>query len=60
MKKNLKKARLEISDYVISEQGQLCHKHLIAMELNTIYQSHRTTIDGWAVNIMTDGSNLMF
>ena len=38
MKKNLKKAKLEISDYVISEQGQLCHKHLIALELNTIYE----------------------
>ena len=38
-KKNLKKEKLEISDYVISQQGQLCHKHLIALELNTIYQS---------------------
>ena len=38
MKKNLKKAKLEISDYVISPEGQFCHKHLIAMELNTVYE----------------------
>lgn len=42
MKKNLKKAKLEISDYVISPEGQLCHKHLIALELNTIYQGEFT------------------